>query len=164
MHLSCAQETPLYLRSLRVRSSLYSVEIQQNQRLLVIRNAFLVLILGFHVIRIDCVETGCAIAALFWSIHVFLSVEASKSSRLRCCFVIGSTPCAPLPQLRSILLLSRILGYQPLLHSTIHVHHHCPPQSASPTTRSHVKVVHCSCGQSDVVRTMTREESGYQRG
>ena len=54
MHTSCAQETLLYLRILRVRRSLNSVQIQQDQRLLVIRNAFLVLILGFHVIDNGC--------------------------------------------------------------------------------------------------------------
>ena len=54
MHPSCAQETLLYLRILRVRRSLNSVQTRQDQRLLVIRNAFLVLILGFHMIDVDC--------------------------------------------------------------------------------------------------------------
>ena len=48
MHPSCAQETLLCLRILRVRRSLNSVQIQQDQLLLVIKNAFLVLILGFN--------------------------------------------------------------------------------------------------------------------
>ena len=51
---SCAQETPLSLRILCVRRSLNSVRVQQDQRPLVIKNAFLVLVLGFHVIGIDC--------------------------------------------------------------------------------------------------------------
>ena len=54
MHPSCAQETLLYVRNTHVRRSMNSVQIQQDQRLLVIRNAFLVKILGFHVIGIGC--------------------------------------------------------------------------------------------------------------
>ena len=62
MHTSCAQETLLHLCILRARRSLNSVQIQQDQRLLVIRNAFLVLILLFPVIDIDCpdkLRRGC---------------------------------------------------------------------------------------------------------
>ena len=51
---SCAQETLLYLRILRVRRSLNSVQSQQDQMLLIISNTFLFLVLGFHAIGIDC--------------------------------------------------------------------------------------------------------------
>ena len=49
---SCAQETLLYLRVLRVRRSLNSVQIHQDLLLLIIKNTFLVLVLGFHDIGI----------------------------------------------------------------------------------------------------------------
>ena len=44
MQPSCAQETLLHVRILRVRRSLDSAQIQQDQRLLVIRIALLVMI------------------------------------------------------------------------------------------------------------------------
>ena len=53
-------------------------------------------------------------------------------------------------------LLSHIPGYQLLVHSTKHECQHCPPRSASPTTRSHVKVVCCMCRQRDPFRTVHR--------
>ena len=49
--LLCTRDSALPAHSAQ---SLNSVHIQQDQRLLVIKNAFLVLILGFHVIDIDC--------------------------------------------------------------------------------------------------------------
>ena len=54
MHTSCAQETRLYLRFLHCRRSLNSAQVQKDQRLLVIKNVFLVLVLAFHVISIGC--------------------------------------------------------------------------------------------------------------
>ena len=57
MHPSCAQETLLHLRILRilrVLQSLNSDQIQQDQLLLIIRNTFLVLVLGFHAVCVDC--------------------------------------------------------------------------------------------------------------
>ena len=54
VHSSCAQEALLYLRILRVRRSLNSVQNQQDRQLLVLRIVFLVLVLGFHVVGIDC--------------------------------------------------------------------------------------------------------------
>ena len=83
MHLSCAQETLLYLCILRIRRSIDSVRIQQDQRLLVIRNASLVLVFGFHVIGIYRRDELRHNVPLFWSIHVFLSVEASRSTGRR---------------------------------------------------------------------------------
>ena len=44
LHNSCAQETLLHLRILRVRRSLNSVQIQQGQLFLVMKNTFLVLV------------------------------------------------------------------------------------------------------------------------
>ena len=55
MNPLCAQETPLCLRSLRRRRSLYSVRIStRSQLLLLTRNPFLVLVLGFGVVDSEC--------------------------------------------------------------------------------------------------------------
>ena len=72
----CAQETLHHQRMLRLRRSLSSVRIQQDQRLPVLKDVSLVWILGFHVVGIPDVETSCAIAALFWSLNVSLFIEA----------------------------------------------------------------------------------------
>ena len=61
--------------------------------------------------------------------------------------------------------LSRIPGYQLLVHSTMHACQHIPPRSTSPTTKSHVKHVCCKCRQGDVFRTVTpREGSESKQG
>ena len=54
VHLLRTKETQLDLGILRVRQSLNSVQIQQDQLLLIPKNTFLVLVLGFHAIGIDC--------------------------------------------------------------------------------------------------------------
>ena len=101
MHPCCAQETLLYLRILRVRRSLNSVQIQTSQLLLVIKSIFLVLVLGFHVIGIDCgrcrvdckrdfvctllsdlTPTACPTDSMLWTVNL-LHTQLSSQFRFQ---------------------------------------------------------------------------------
>ena len=92
-----------------------------------------------------------------------LASELPSSLRLELCFVIGSTSdIAPLPRLRIFLL-----GYQLLVHSTMHAYHRrattvCQCHHHQMSRRSRMLA---GVGNEICFHTMTpREESGSKQG